>query len=212
MGKIKIRELINSDLKPALSLIQEVFDEFEASEYSEEGIKTFYEFIEYDAICKKLENGGMKLWGAFDGEIITGVIANRDICHIALFFVDKQYHRQGIGRQLFDVFKNYVQDCDKTEITVNSSPYAVPVYRKLGFSDTDAEQLKDGLRYTPMVYKINDDNKETHKYMTMGLSLGICFGAAFGILFDNIAIGIPIGMCFGLGIGSMADYHKNKEK
>lgn len=38
-------------------------------------------------------------------------------------------------------------------ITVNSSPYAVPVYHKLGFVDMDVEQISDGMRYTPMKYE-----------------------------------------------------------
>lgn len=38
-------------------------------------------------------------------------------------------------------------------ITVNSSPYAVPVYHKLGFIDTDTEQLSDGIRYIPMKFE-----------------------------------------------------------
>ena len=37
----------------------------------------------------------------------------------------------------------------------NSSPYAVPVYHKLGFVDTDTEQLSDGMRYTPMKFENN---------------------------------------------------------
>ncbi len=43
--------------------------------------------------------------------------------------------------------------CNKfslTEITVNSSPYAVEVYHKLGFKDTAVEQISDGIRFTPM--------------------------------------------------------------
>ncbi len=36
------------------------------------------------------------------------------------------------------------------QITVNASPYAVPVYEKLGFQAVDDEQLTDGIRYTPM--------------------------------------------------------------
>lgn len=31
--------------------------------------------------------------------------------------------------------------------------YAVPIYHKLGFCDTDKEQTVDGLRFTPMMYK-----------------------------------------------------------
>jgi predicted GNAT family N-acyltransferase len=41
---------------------------------------------------------------------------------------------------------------DRT-LTVNSSPYAVPVYAKLGFVPTDREQVQSGIRYTPMIYK-----------------------------------------------------------
>ncbi|MFR3657622.1 MAG: GNAT family N-acetyltransferase [Eisenbergiella sp.] len=32
---------------------------------------------------------------------------------------------------------------------------AVPVYHKLGFVDTNTEQLTDGIRYTPMKYVRN---------------------------------------------------------
>ena len=37
--------------------------------------------------------------------------------------------------------------------TVNSSPYAVEVYRHLGFVPTDTEQLTNGIRYTPMRFE-----------------------------------------------------------
>ena len=42
--------------------------------------------------------------------------------------------------------------------TVNSSPYAVPVYHKLGFIDMDSEQLSDGIRFTPMKFERFRDN------------------------------------------------------
>ena len=35
-------------------------------------------------------------------------------------------------------------------MTVNSSPYAVGIYRKLGFKAVDDEQSVNGLRFTPM--------------------------------------------------------------
>ncbi|WP_460645598.1 GNAT family N-acetyltransferase [Lacrimispora brassicae] len=37
-------------------------------------------------------------------------------------------------------------------MTVNSSPYAVEIYHKLGFVDTDTEQLVNGIRFIPMEY------------------------------------------------------------
>ena len=46
-----------------------------------------------------------------------------------------------------------MRNSEADRITVNSSPYAVPVYHKLGFSDTDTEQLADGMRYTLMKFE-----------------------------------------------------------
>ena len=87
-------------------------------------------------------------YGAFIQEELIGIIATRNLgTHIALFFVDGKYHRQGIGKQLFQA----AQAANKSNaMTVNSSPYAVPVYHKLGFRDTGTEQVVNGLRFTPM--------------------------------------------------------------
>jgi len=35
-------------------------------------------------------------------------------------------------------------------ITVNSSRYAIPIYKKLGFEKIDEEKEKDGIKFTPM--------------------------------------------------------------
>ena len=44
-------------------------------------------------------------------------------------------------------------DYDKQEFTVNSSPYAVEVYRHLGFEEMDQEQTVNGIRFIPMKYE-----------------------------------------------------------
>ena len=41
-------------------------------------------------------------------------------------------------------------------ITVNSSPYAVDVYKKLGFVIEEDEQTVDGIRFTKMKLEIRD--------------------------------------------------------
>ena len=59
----------------------------------------------------------------------------------------------GIGRALFEAMR---KDYAVQEFTVNSSPYAVEVYRHLGFEPTDCEQTEMGLRFTPMLYRSED--------------------------------------------------------
>ena len=44
-------------------------------------------------------------------------------------------------------------------LTVNSSPYAAKIYRKLGFVDTDTEQVTNGIRYVPMKYTVGRNDE-----------------------------------------------------
>jgi len=129
-----------------VNLIMTVFLEYEAPDYSQGGIETFAAYVNDENVMKNLD-----MYGAFFNDEIIGVIAARNEGqHISLFFVDSKHHRKGVGRLLFSEF---IKDNPAKVITVNSSPYAVEVYRKLGFVDMDTEQIQDGLRYIPMKYR-----------------------------------------------------------
>lgn len=141
-----IKKIDETQIADAIDLIWTTFLQFDAPDYSEEGIQSFKDFIENKEIISTLE-----FWGAYDGPKVKGVIAtNENRKHICCFFVKAEYHRQGIGRKLWEYF---LKNSQNEIITVHSSPYAVPVYHKLGFVDTDTEQLSDGMRYTPMKYE-----------------------------------------------------------
>ena len=141
---MEIRELSSDEFNEAFCLSRSVFQEFEAPDYSEEGIKTFSNSLNDPSYIAML-----KIYGAFDNKQLVGILATRSKGdHIALFFVNGRYHRRGIGRKLF---KKACLDNMSRKITVNSSPYAKEIYHHLGFTDTDTEQLTDGLRYIPMI-------------------------------------------------------------
>ncbi len=139
MLNLSIKRLDKEETENALNLVWEVFLEYEAPDYTQEGIDAFYKSIHDENYLSMLS-----VYGAFSNEKLVGVIATRNNGkHIALFFVDGKYHRQGIGKRLFQTVRT-----DK--MTVNSSPYAVAVYRKLGFEAVNTEQVITGLRFTPM--------------------------------------------------------------
>lgn len=142
---MEIKKVLQSEKADAMSLTWDVFLEFEAYDYVREGIDEFYNFINGNYI------NTLEIYGAYENRKIIGIIATRNEGnHIALFFVDGKYHRQGIRRKLFEeVLKNSTSEI----ITVNSSPYATAVYHRLGFVDTDKEQTKEGMRFTPMKYQ-----------------------------------------------------------
>lgn len=140
-----IRQLKDNEVEMALALTWRVFLKFEASEYSKEGVYEFYRSIHSQSYVKALS-----VYGAFQEEKLVGMIATRNEGrHIALFFVDERYHKQGIGRKLFEFA---CKDNSNHEITVNASPYAIPIYEHLGFAKTGKEQKTRGVRYTPMAY------------------------------------------------------------
>lgn len=152
---LMIRKMTKNELKTSLKLVKTVFMEFEAPDYSEEGIQTFLNFIELDAIQKMLDEGILKCWVCIKDKKIVGVLASKNISHICMLFVDKAYHKRGIAKQLFDEFSQDVKrNSAKRLLTVNSSPYAVGFYHKMGFKNTDNELEKDGIRFVPMQMSI----------------------------------------------------------
>ena len=64
------------------------------------------------------------------------------ITFVALFFVDGQYHRKGIGKKLWEAV---LSNTSANLITVHSSLYAAEIYKKLGFYQTQNESFRPWL-------------------------------------------------------------------
>lgn len=154
----EIRKIQKHEVQEALDLAFETFMEFEAPDYSPEGVASFKRDItenrEYVAKCEK---GVCPIYAAFDGGKIIGIIGIRENkTHINLVFTKKEYHRRGIAtaifRYLLDDLLN--ENPELREITLNSAPYGLPFYQYLGFVAQSEEQERNGIRYTPMKYSL----------------------------------------------------------
>lgn len=160
MENIFIRPITKDEWDEAMRIAWDTFILFEAPEYSKEGIQSFKNFVK-DPILKTLFlEGKYRVLAAFayDEEtnlsLMVGIIGARNETHISLLFVDSEYHRRGIASRLVTQMCNWTfMDYGKREMTVNSSPYAVGFYHKMGFVDTNIEQTTDGIRYTPMIVR-----------------------------------------------------------
>ncbi len=148
----EIRKITSSEVNEALNLAWEVFMQFEAPDYKQEGVETFKrDLIENEAFIAKCRRGDCPIYAAFDDGKIIGIIGMRESrTHINLVFTKKEYHRKGVATA---IFKFLLQDNPQlSEITLNSSPYGLPFYLKLGFIPQSEELEQDGIRYTPMKY------------------------------------------------------------
>ena len=70
---MEVKKIDDTQITNAIDLIWQTFLQFEAPDYSEEGVKSFQEFIENKEIVKTLE-----FWGAYDEERLKGVIATNE--------------------------------------------------------------------------------------------------------------------------------------
>lgn len=150
---MEIIKLQKNDIKNTLDLVWRIFREFEAPDYSKQGIEEFSKFISYNSIINKFDKGELYFWGCIDNDNLTGVITTRGINHICMLFVNKEYHRRGIARSLFQTVEaRCKRENNISNITVNSSPYAVEFYHRLGFFNSDKELTVNGIKFTPMSY------------------------------------------------------------
>ena len=141
-AQLQIETIPPEYLAQALSLALRVFMLFEAPDYAPEGIQTFQDFLHDEKAISLLT-----FYGAYVDDDLVGLLATRGNSHIALFFVEPCLQRQGIGRALFTAARDA---CVSDAMTVHSSPYAVEIYKKLGFHAISHEQTQDGIRFTPM--------------------------------------------------------------
>ena len=148
---ITYRLMESGDEAAICELIIEVFNEFEAPEYPQEGVEEFLRYIKPNLLRKRAESDHFTLV-ALAEELIVGMIEIRELRHISLMFVRKAYHRQGIAKNLF---QRALERClqlnpDLTEMTVNSAPCAVPIYERFGFIAQSEEMVSNGIRFIPM--------------------------------------------------------------
>jgi len=149
-----IKNISINEFDQAIALAERVFMEFEAPEYTGEGIECFLNFIHSYEFKRYIFEEENLFLGCFYEEALIGIVAMRNPTHISLAFVLKEFHRKRIATNMF---KKLFEDRKKhgTEfITLNSSPFAVPFYHSIGFIDTGVEQTQNGIKFTPMIFYI----------------------------------------------------------
>jgi predicted GNAT family N-acyltransferase len=80
------------------------------------------------------------------------MIEIRDNKYISLLFVDKEYQGKGIAKKLFEKSLKEIirRDPKLNKFYVHASPYSIPIYKKMGFIETDDMQEENGMKYLPM--------------------------------------------------------------
>ncbi|GLQ47572.1 hypothetical protein GCM10007862_26230 [Dyella lipolytica] len=95
---------------------------------------------------------GQRFHLGYLGDVLVGVSAMRDDCHLVQFFVSTRYQGRGFARQLWlRTMQDAVRRAHTHRFTLNATRCAVPVYLRLGFRANGPEKLSpNGVLTTPM--------------------------------------------------------------
>jgi len=155
MEKVACRLMKAGEEAKVFDLVERTFHEFVAPDFSPQGVETFFRSVNLPAMTKRPQENHI-IMVALLGDTLVGMLDIRDNNHICLFFVDKEHHMRGIGKQLLDAAIVHCLACDPSveETEVHASPFSVPIYARLGFETDGEEQESHGIRYTRMVKKL----------------------------------------------------------
>lgn len=151
MNNYPIRIASPADVLPALELARRVFMEYEAPFYPEGAAQKFIgDCVENPGYIANYTSGQHLMYVALEGGRMAGMVCERGGGRISMLFVEGEYHRRGIAMALMD---KIIPMMRSDKITLHSSPYALPFYKKYGFCATGPEQNIDGFIVTPMRYE-----------------------------------------------------------
>jgi GNAT superfamily N-acetyltransferase len=147
---MQIRPINDDDIDAVAALMQALSAEFIVHEGSAAAASSFLRENDRAGLRQFIASGIVYHVAEHDSKLL-GFIAVRDHAHLFHMFVDKRHHRQGIARALWEVARQFALEAGNPGLfTVNSSNYALPVYKAMGFVQTAPMQCKNGIFYNPM--------------------------------------------------------------
>lgn len=146
------------------NLVARSFNEFIAPDFPDEGIEEFFRYSNPRALIKRSEGNHFVLIAEIEGSI-AGMIEIREMKHVSMLFVDKAFHRRGIGKEMLRAALDRIKAGSRPprKVTVHSSRFAVPFYNSLGFVRTEEEKIIHGVIHIPMALVLEEGRILRHE-------------------------------------------------
>lgn len=147
---MQIREATIEDARAISDLIRPLAERYIAHGFSPEGAAILLASMDADAIEGYLASG-YEYHLAEENGVLVGVVGVRDNSHLYHLFVADEFRGRGYAGELWRVARDACRVMgNEGEFTVNSSQFAVGMYRKFGFVETGPPETKNGVTSIPM--------------------------------------------------------------
>ena len=115
------------------------------------GVGQFLQGMAAPAIARHISESGCHYQLGLVNSVLVGVIAVSENRHVIHLFVAPAFHHRGVARRLWQAAKAAAIEAGNTQgFTVNSSPYARPMYERFGFVVTGPTVAEHGIACVPM--------------------------------------------------------------
>ncbi len=128
--KIKIRKFRNEDAQQVSRFIIDCFIKLDIGKHTKKGLEIQINRNSPDEITERSKS--VEFFVAVDGGKVVG-ICGYDSEKVHGFFVDREYHKKGIGRLLLNKILNEAKIHGLKKIKTWSTIYANKFYEKNGF-------------------------------------------------------------------------------
>ncbi len=147
---MKIRRATSEDALDVSALIKSVAPYFTLHPQGI-GAEEFLKSIEANAICDFISAPNFCYYVGFVENQLAGVVAVRDASHLYHLFVAQRFQGQGLSRDLWlHAKESAISTGNVNRFTVNSTPYAVPIYERFGFGAMGPRVETHGIAFVPM--------------------------------------------------------------
>ncbi len=153
MGNVSVKMAEARDWDAAIGVAWLTFQQVSAQISDEEGARKFREGLTSTQLYIEFLQGRYPLFCAYQGKKVVGMLTIRDMAHISLFFVKKEFQGRGIGKELLKACRMYCRENGISDLTVNAAPTGMTFYLANGFKASSGERFEGGLRFTPMILR-----------------------------------------------------------
>ena len=145
-----VRPAIESDALAVSELIAGLSEYFASGSVSQISQK-FWDSISVEAVTERIVSSDYICFVAEDIHGLGGFVAFRRPSHLFHLFVASHAQSRGLGKLLW---QKVLDQSARSQITVNSSVFAIPFYQRLGFVRTGLDRSEGGISYSPMMFTI----------------------------------------------------------
>lgn len=152
-----IRPARAADAAAAAALVAREYDAFIDPGHHDPGTGRVLAFASAQRIAQRVRSDGIGVVAEGPGGQLLGYCEIQRLRHLLLLFVRRELHRRGIARALLTDAIRVLQARapNRALLTVNSTLWAVPAYRRLGFVETGPDHVEDGIAHQPMVLDLS---------------------------------------------------------